>query len=305
VWIVDSVYSIIWHSEKISKIKIEYSKNDGNNWENIIENTSADSGKYLWKIPVVFSQECRVRVSSMSDSSINDASDDKFTIQTAKSLVLISPTGGEEWFIDSTYTIEWQHKNINKLRIEYSINGGVSWNIIADIADSSQHRFNWDTPSLESTNCLIRVVDMEDLNVNDISDQPFSLIGTAVLEALKFYPMEIGYKWIYQRYAESRDCLVTYGYKIKEVLKDTVIDNTQYLKIHESSTLSQYVVESFVRISKETGKVYRYLENEQRDFLIRDLLAEVGDRIPNCAPYSPGFTATTNFLREYADSVIK
>ena len=74
-------YMITWKTlegAEIDHVIIDYSSDDGQTWENIdiCENT----GSYPWDIPLTDSNQCLLRVSDLSDTSISDTSDDVFTV---------------------------------------------------------------------------------------------------------------------------------------------------------------------------------------------------------------------------------
>lgn len=60
-------------------IKIDYSTNEGQDWQTVVENT-ADDGKYHWSVPETPSTSCRVKVSDPVDGVPFDQSDDNFII---------------------------------------------------------------------------------------------------------------------------------------------------------------------------------------------------------------------------------
>jgi hypothetical protein len=103
-------------------------------------------------------------------------------------------------------------------------------------------------------------------------------------EVLNLYPLAIGNKWVYNTYGWWTD--TTYhsynGITYREVVGDTVMGNGQfYYKLFDPTTFN-YPWYLFERIDSSSGKVYRYdnslgLPNDE--YLIDDLLAEVGDTI--------------------------
>jgi hypothetical protein len=62
----------------INEVLIEYSVNNGQDWNDI--DIVANTGSYEWLVPEVTSKECLVRVSDVNDPNIYDVSDDVFTI---------------------------------------------------------------------------------------------------------------------------------------------------------------------------------------------------------------------------------
>jgi hypothetical protein len=103
-------------------------------------------------------------------------------------------------------------------------------------------------------------------------------------EVLNFYPLAIGNKWVYDVWGWWAD--TTYhsysGVTYRKVVGDTVMSNSQYYyKVFDPTTFN-YPPYLFERIDTSSGKVYRYdnslgLPNDE--YLIDDLLAEVGDTI--------------------------
>jgi len=74
-----STYPIAWSSTgSISNVLIEYSTDNGQNWNNIT--TAPNTGAYDWLVPAVSSNQCLIRISDASDPSINDVSDSVFTV---------------------------------------------------------------------------------------------------------------------------------------------------------------------------------------------------------------------------------
>ncbi|MCK5087984.1 MAG: M6 family metalloprotease domain-containing protein [Melioribacteraceae bacterium] len=94
VWDVGSSHDIDWGSTglsqnnseydfsfEISNVKIEYSTNNGSNWNSIVESTSND-GSYSWEIPDSPSLNCLVKITDTSDPAVYDISDENFEIRT-------------------------------------------------------------------------------------------------------------------------------------------------------------------------------------------------------------------------------
>ena len=84
-WEVGSTQKIIWSNPTLSKVRIEYTADNGTNWLSIINSTSASDSSFSWKIPNTPSTQCRVRISNADDLNIFDVSDDIFTIYSAGS----------------------------------------------------------------------------------------------------------------------------------------------------------------------------------------------------------------------------
>jgi hypothetical protein len=85
-WITGTVEDIAWTVDPtISRIYLDYSPTDTNDWIVIDPNTGND-GQYTWTLPEITSDQCIVRVSDADDPNlpsnpaVYDVSDDTFTI---------------------------------------------------------------------------------------------------------------------------------------------------------------------------------------------------------------------------------
>jgi len=182
----DSTYDITWMSYETSGgVKIEYSLNNGLDWTGIIASTP-DDGSYLWPVPDTMSYNCLISISD-TNGSLSDTSDEMFTIFSEPYIRVISPNGGEEWYIGDDRYITWRSVGTSgNVRIEYSINNGLDWTTIADTA-LDEETYSWNIPFDIATDtvwysdsCLVRIADINDI-IADTSDETFSIfIGAGV-----------------------------------------------------------------------------------------------------------------------------
>jgi exosome complex RNA-binding protein Rrp42 (RNase PH superfamily) len=90
-------------------------------------------------------------------------------------LTVTSPNGGEHWEAGSTENITWSSTGyIDYVNIEFSADGGVSWEEIAASIPNEGIR-EWTVPETLSENCLIRIGDMDGTPA-DVSDGVFSIV---------------------------------------------------------------------------------------------------------------------------------
>ena len=58
-------------------------------------------------------------------------SDNEFVVLIVPGLTISSPNGGEQWLAGSSQNITWDWTGfIDQVKLEYSLNGGLDWNII-------------------------------------------------------------------------------------------------------------------------------------------------------------------------------
>ena len=131
----------------------------------------------------------------MSSFLIRYANDIRFFIISAlfininfvysQSITVTSPNGGEKWEANSIQTVTWLSTNVGKVKIEYSLSNGVDWNIITPSVDASLGKFSWTLPNSQSAEVFVRVSDVYNPFVNDISDIKFSIIKKAGIDKAK------------------------------------------------------------------------------------------------------------------------
>ncbi|MBN1292533.1 MAG: hypothetical protein JXB48_11900 [Candidatus Latescibacteria bacterium] len=93
-------------------------------------------------------------------------------------LRLLYPNGGESIFAGSEIHILWVSVGITSVRLEFSINGGKDWQLITEKTEAPTGRYIWDVPDMPSTQYLIRITNVSDNVISDISDGTFKNSST-------------------------------------------------------------------------------------------------------------------------------
>ncbi len=177
---IGSMQTITWASNLISKIKLEYSIDNGLNWI-LIEDNVTSSGIYYWQVPNTSSTQCRVRISETGNPSTYDISTNVFSIVETPAVKIIYPNGGESIGVGKTEVIKWSSNNVSNVKLEYSINAGTSWTTIAT-SSASTGNYNWTVPNINSTLCKIRVSDTARPGLSDVSDSVFTITSAPNLK---------------------------------------------------------------------------------------------------------------------------
>jgi hypothetical protein len=138
---------------------VEYSTDGGASW-NFILTGAGGGGLFNWLVSPGPTPQARVRV--MVTNASGTASDESgdFTIVSAPPVVtLTAPAGGETVCAGSVLPITWSHSGpcppLSHL-VEYSTDGGASWNPIASGVGSSG-LINWTVPSASTSLARVRV----------------------------------------------------------------------------------------------------------------------------------------------------
>ncbi|MDR3666668.1 MAG: hypothetical protein P4L35_07495 [Ignavibacteriaceae bacterium] len=199
IWNANSSQAITWYSSSVNNVKIEYTIDNGNNW-NIITNSTPSVGYYLWSaIPNLPSSNGRIRISDALDGYPSDVSDSVFTISPLPALKIISPNGGENWMSGSSQTIRWNSLgkiiiggksnlklksspyfplSITNIKIEYTTNNGANWNSITP-STPNNGSFLWaPVPSQNSSLCRVKISDADQGVPFAVSDSSFVIYNT-------------------------------------------------------------------------------------------------------------------------------
>ena len=159
-WQSGTTQNITWQSQFINAVNLYYSLNQGNTYTLIASNIQAALGTYAWAIPAnMASSNSVIKIVNSNNAAISDSSDNNFAIGT---LGLTSPLGGEEWQAGKQYPITWNANSANSaLKIEYSRDGGTSWELVQNNVPTVSNSYLWTIPASEATTTArIRISDV-------------------------------------------------------------------------------------------------------------------------------------------------
>lgn len=165
-------YNIAFDAKFTGNLRFEYSKDNGLNWVTIANNVSPITTQVAWNVPNEPVQNARLRVVNLTNLAIRDSV--SFNI-VVPSLTLTKPNGGEYYQVGRRRNIEWNSNFVSKVNIQFSTNSGLSWSNIVSGHDASSGSFSWMVPNLPNTNSLIRIIDADRPNVNDVSNAFFTI----------------------------------------------------------------------------------------------------------------------------------
>jgi uncharacterized lipoprotein YmbA len=176
-------YNITWTASGTSGFfDVLYSRVGANGpYSTLVSNVN--SNNYNWTVPNLPSTNMYVQVRDNQNVCRFDTSNASNTI-VAATPILTSPNGGETWNALSSRNITWNAATFySNVYIEFSIDNGVTWNnVVAATANTGS--YTWTVPFLSSTQCLIRVSNVSNPSLFDISDAVFTIqIPTPILTA--------------------------------------------------------------------------------------------------------------------------
>jgi hypothetical protein len=91
-------------------------------------------------------------------------------------LTVLAPNGGEVLTAGNIYPITWDTEGtVADVLIEYSVDNGSAWTPVDPCNTGNTGSYNWLVPDVNSSQCLVRVSDASNPDVNDISDGLFTI----------------------------------------------------------------------------------------------------------------------------------
>jgi len=105
-----------------------------------------------------------------------------YPIQTSP-ISILAPNGGEILTAGSTYFIEWNSQNVVDVKIEYSTDNGTNWLSVIDSIPSTGI-YDWMVPNTLTTEGRVKISDLTDSNIFDISDQSFTIQSSKVITVI-------------------------------------------------------------------------------------------------------------------------
>lgn len=160
---------ITWNSSFIADVKIEFSSDNGQNWDVLTDSYSAHYRQFEWELPSVLSEECFIRISDAANPDIVSVNEEAFTICN---LNLQSPNGFEIFQVGREVEISWQSDFVNELSFYFQTEEAGDWTLIESGIPATDESYTW-TPETAGNWCKIKIEETAFLEVADVSDFRF------------------------------------------------------------------------------------------------------------------------------------
>ena len=113
------------------------------------------------------------------DKAGNESGASSVTASTPLAVIAVtSPNGGESWAGGSTQRITWTSRDISNVKLEYTLNNGSTWSMIASAVAASTGSYTWTVPGSPTTAARVRATDAFG-STADVSDGTFAITGVA------------------------------------------------------------------------------------------------------------------------------
>ncbi|MDZ7814645.1 MAG: CFI-box-CTERM domain-containing protein [Planctomycetota bacterium] len=183
--------NITWNSRGTgvgNVVKIEISRDGGQTFETIID-AAQNVGYYSWKVTGPITQRALISISPVNNPTANDVSDGTFVINAERGIYILSPVGGEAYYLSQVLQVQWFTSGVTGLSVsvELSRDGGNSWTTLSE-GTPNDGTFTWVVDGDLSENCLMRVTSVQYPEFFTTSPGSFrisELVGTIFIEPFK------------------------------------------------------------------------------------------------------------------------
>lgn len=182
---------IRWEVAEPQMVRFEFSEAGDGNWIAISAPVSSDSKETAWTIPVVNSKTARVRM-------INIQTNDVVAISTpfrilAGRLNLTSPKASDVLTIGNEANVCWTHNNVTKFDLQFSADGGASWDGIENSVIALKACYDWMVPQVKTQNGIVRAIwnndpDMEYSRSGSFAIDGFVSVNDLQGDGFAFFP---------------------------------------------------------------------------------------------------------------------
>ena len=226
IWTAGDTTQIMWSGNNLDgNVIIEFTTN---NW---MTSTYVGGvwgwttgGSYPVTVPFINTSTAKARVRMLEAPTVFDESDTVFSI-VFPIFSLISPNGQEQYYPTNLVQIKWFAAGVTNVRLDYSVNNGNTWMNIEQSLNGTTGIYDWIVPNTPSTQCLVRVSDVSNTAIYDISNSLFTIkplptiqlntpiggetmisgtihtiswTGNNLTNAVKiYYSVDLGYSWEY------------------------------------------------------------------------------------------------------------
>ncbi len=172
-------HNIIWNSfgPVGSDVRIELFKGGGLNLK--IASSTDNDGSYVWPIPSdqAIDSDYQIKITSTTNSSYYDYSNDNFSIIDKPLITVTSPNGGENWQRGTSKSVTWDSVgNVGtEVRIDLYKGGVLNLKIISSTDNDGS--YDWSIPSDQTVDSdyKIKITSASNPALFDDSDDFFSI----------------------------------------------------------------------------------------------------------------------------------
>ncbi len=226
------------------------------------------------------------------DGPLDAEDDNNLPPAEKKNILLISPNGGESYFVNDSITVDWEAENIDSIKIYFSNDEGVNWELINGNINALDKTYKFLPRSESSSKCLIKISSSTDSTLFDVSDAVFSFYAVVDFDA-SYFPLNIGNTYVYKVQKSSYpDWEPDEILEKVEIIGKKVFNGMEYYDFLTKDDEGNQKHEYFY-VNDSSGIVYQYNDYAPgTDYQIADLSLSEGNH-----NWTSGATVDVTFSR--------
>jgi len=160
---------ITWDSEFVADVRIEFSSDNGQTWEDIVDTSSANTRAYAWPATNILSTECLIRISDVAHPDVYSMTETPFTLC---SLDLTSPNGGGLFRVGSPVDVTWNSELVGDLTLSFKTCLDCDWVVVDENIPVDDQYYQW-VPDTATMWCKVQLSETDYPEVIDVSNNVF------------------------------------------------------------------------------------------------------------------------------------
>lgn len=142
-------------------LNIKFSSDDGQTWINLATNFNSENNFY-WNVPNTPSDQCKILIENNENISEWEETEN-FTIAPPPPLIITDPARNGFYSLSAGhyFNISWLAFNVDKIKIEFSPDSGVTWQTIVSSYPADSLKYRWRVPFVSSNKCLIKITSID------------------------------------------------------------------------------------------------------------------------------------------------
>lgn len=184
----DPIYSggtddfITWTLDDPVEVYFEFSENGLDGWQKVSTNINAMMGQVEWTIPVTNTKFAVIRMVNAETQEVL-ATSCKFRI-LAGTVELTSPRVNEKLVPGENKSIRWLYENVSKFDMQFSADGGQTWEVLALDVNALTSNYPWTVPNVNTDKAVIRALWNNDPEMEYSRTQFFVIDGNVSVDDL-------------------------------------------------------------------------------------------------------------------------
>lgn len=178
----DTLYALTeikirWSNFSRRDVNIKFSSDNGQTWIDLATDFNSENHSYFyWNVPDIQSDQCRLLIENYWNISESEETGN-FTIAPPPPLILTSPARNSYHHLTGGFylNISWLAFNVDKIKIEFSPDSGLTWQPIANLYPADSLKYRWRIPFITSNGCLIKITDIDNPSIYALTNIYFTI----------------------------------------------------------------------------------------------------------------------------------